>query len=208
MLELAITAAGEGAAHALDMGPCARAIRVRRLRYARGEPLALLTNYLPQGLVTLDAELLEERGRYQILREAGVHLRVAQQWIGARNATTAEASLLGGNGRAPLLTMTRIAYDDQWSLRRVRETRLPVLAVLFRDDPRRSLTCSPTCSPTSSPVEDERLKRPAGWAGHRLAETDAEALTAFPPPWQGEWPQRAYSVARDSRTTVTRICPG
>ncbi|MDP9844171.1 GntR family transcriptional regulator [Streptosporangium lutulentum] len=88
-------------------------LRVERIRYAAGEPLALLHNWLPIGLAPLTAENLSERGLYELLRAAGVRMRVANQRIGARAATATEAGLLGERRGAPLLTMLRTTYDDQ-----------------------------------------------------------------------------------------------
>jgi len=68
-----------------------------RLRYAGAEPLALLRNHVPAGL----------------LRANGINLRIAKQSISARAATAAEARALGEARGAPLLTMVRAAYDDQ-----------------------------------------------------------------------------------------------
>ncbi len=85
---------------------------VERLRLAAGEPLARLRNYLPTGLVELPTPALEERGLYQLLRAAGIQLRVATQVVGARAATAAEAKLLGETRGAPLLTMSRTTYND------------------------------------------------------------------------------------------------
>jgi DNA-binding GntR family transcriptional regulator len=76
------------------------------------EPLALLRNYLPPDLAALTAPELTRHGLYQLLREAGVSLRIAAQTIGARAATTAQARLLADRRGAPLLTMTRTTYDD------------------------------------------------------------------------------------------------
>ena len=42
----------------------------------------------------------------------GVHIRLARQRIGARGATRAEAKLLDEKPGAPLLTMSRTAFDD------------------------------------------------------------------------------------------------
>jgi DNA-binding GntR family transcriptional regulator len=84
---------------------------VRRLRRSRGEPLALMTNYLP-GRFDPTEEELSERGLYQFLRSRGVHLRVAHQRIGARLARAEEARLLDEPPRAALLTMQRVAFDD------------------------------------------------------------------------------------------------
>lgn len=84
-----------------------------RLRYAEGEPLALMRNHVPASLLPLSVADLEVHGLYELLRAAGITLKIAKQSIGARAATAAEARVLGEARRAPLLTMTRSAYDDQ-----------------------------------------------------------------------------------------------
>jgi DNA-binding GntR family transcriptional regulator len=86
-------------------------VTIRRLRCANGEPLALMLNYLPVELAP-EAEQLEKAGLYQSLRTRGVHIRLARQRIGARPATRAEARLLDEKPGAPLLTMSRTAFDD------------------------------------------------------------------------------------------------
>jgi len=77
-----------------------------------GTDVALMTNYLPTGLLSLSPADLEAHGLYQLMRAAGIHLRVAQQTIGARRATARQARELGEAKGAALLTMTRTAYDD------------------------------------------------------------------------------------------------
>ncbi|WP_305070460.1 UTRA domain-containing protein [Micromonospora sp. ATA51] len=72
-----------------------------------------MQNWLPLDLVRLTLDGLQSRGLYAILRAAGLRVRGAQQRIGARAATAAEAQMLGERRGAPLLTMTRTAYDDQ-----------------------------------------------------------------------------------------------
>ena len=84
-----------------------------RLRYAGAEPLALLRNHVPAGLLRLTPGDLEAQGLYNLLRANGINLRIAKQSIGARAATAAEARALGEARGAPLLTMVRAAYDDQ-----------------------------------------------------------------------------------------------
>lgn len=86
--------------------------RLDRLRLAGGEPLALMRNYLPSSLVPITEESLGEGGLYEYLRHSGVHIRIAQQRIGARPATPQEAKLLGEKAGQPLLTMQRTAFDD------------------------------------------------------------------------------------------------
>jgi DNA-binding GntR family transcriptional regulator len=112
VLSLASVTAPDEVAVALVLPSGASVLAVERLRYAQGEPLALMRNYLPAGLLRISADDLRARGLYQLMRAAGVNLRLAEQTIGARRATAAEAKALGEPRGAPLLTMARTAYDD------------------------------------------------------------------------------------------------
>jgi len=113
VISLETVPADEEVAGLLAVPAGTEVLRMERLRFASGEPLALLHNYLPVGLAPLTAEALEQRGLYELLRAAGVRMRVANQRIGARAATSAEARLLEERRGAPLLTMVRTTYDDQ-----------------------------------------------------------------------------------------------
>jgi len=73
--------------------------------------LALLQNYLPTDLAQITREQLADRGLYQVLRDNGVQMRIADQTIGARKASNGEAKLLQEVRGASLLTMQRTAYD-------------------------------------------------------------------------------------------------
>ena len=84
---------------------------IERLRYAGGEPLALMHNAIPLDLLRLTAEDLAEHGLYELLRRAGFVPRIATQVIGARSATATEARILHEKRGASLLTMTRTAWD-------------------------------------------------------------------------------------------------
>ncbi len=44
---------------------------LERIRLADGEPMALMHNYLPAGLVQLNIEMLEQHGLYELLRASG-----------------------------------------------------------------------------------------------------------------------------------------
>lgn len=113
VIELASVPATAEVATALSLPPGAPVHYVRRLRFADGEPLAVMQNWLPDRLVSLDVVTLQQRGLYAILRAAGMTIRGAHQRIGARAASTAEAQLLNERRGAPLLTLTRTAYDDR-----------------------------------------------------------------------------------------------
>src|SRR5229473_1787636 len=79
---------------------------------ADGEPMALMHNYLPAGLVQLNVEMLEEHGLYELLRASGIGLYSATQRMGAKNASTSEARTLNETRGTALLTMERIVYDQ------------------------------------------------------------------------------------------------
>ncbi|HEY2701215.1 MAG TPA: GntR family transcriptional regulator [Pseudonocardiaceae bacterium] len=112
ILQLETERATDTVARQLGIAEGEPVIRLERLRYADGEPLALLRNYLPTGLVTVTTELLQEAGLYQLMRAAGIRLHLASQVIGARSATAGEARMLQESRGASLLTMSRTAYDE------------------------------------------------------------------------------------------------
>jgi DNA-binding GntR family transcriptional regulator len=87
-------------------------LHLRRLRYAHGEPLAIMENYLPQDLIGIGDMDLAARGLYQLMRAKGVNIRVAKQRIGARTGNAEECALLGEKRGSPVLTMDRAAHDD------------------------------------------------------------------------------------------------
>lgn len=87
-------------------------LHLKRLRRSNGIPLAILDNVLPADFLDLDLDELTRHGLYQLLRARGVTMRVAKQRIGARAASGMEAELLDMDQGAPVLTMTRTAFDS------------------------------------------------------------------------------------------------
>ena len=112
VLELTDQPADDRVAEALRIRVGDPVVHVRRLRSRGSAPLAVMSNWLPGGLIELSTERLEETGLYDLLRRGGVNLRIAQQRIGARAADAQEARLLGLTRGAPVLTMERTSYDD------------------------------------------------------------------------------------------------
>jgi DNA-binding GntR family transcriptional regulator len=112
VLSNTVESAPAAVAEALGLAEGTPVIVVVRLRSARNQPLARMRNYLPASLLEISTEALENRGLYQLIRAAGIRLHAATQAIGARNATPAEARLLKESRGAAVLTMERIAYDD------------------------------------------------------------------------------------------------
>ncbi|MDP9817577.1 GntR family transcriptional regulator [Spirilliplanes yamanashiensis] len=111
VLDLRVVPAPAEVAEALQVAPGTPVTWFERLRYANDEPLALMHNAIPTGLLTLDRTELAKHGLYELLRRAGIVPQVATQTIGARAATAAEARVLNEKRGASLLTMTRTAWD-------------------------------------------------------------------------------------------------
>ncbi|MGZ4594099.1 MAG: GntR family transcriptional regulator [Actinomycetes bacterium] len=112
VVSLATVAADEEVATALGIAPGSSVVAFERLRFARDQPLAILHNWLPPDLGALSVEALAEHGLYELLRGFGVHMRIANQRIGAAAASAAQARLLDVRKGAALLTMQRTTYDD------------------------------------------------------------------------------------------------
>lgn len=111
LLDYRVGRPDEEVARELNLAEDREVVCINRLRCASGEPLAVMTNYLPVEIAPDPGEL-EGSGLYQSLRARGVHIRLARQRIGARPATKTEARLLEEKAGAPLLTMSRTAFDD------------------------------------------------------------------------------------------------
>ncbi|WP_433800005.1 GntR family transcriptional regulator [Actinomycetospora sp. CA-084318] len=92
--------------------------QVRRLRSADDEPLAVMTNYLPERLRLTDDDLAELAGTglYDLLRAKGVQIAIARQTIGARLATDEEATLLEQETPLACVTAEMLVYDDAGAL--------------------------------------------------------------------------------------------
>ena len=111
VLDLRVIPAPQEVADALEVAPGTEVTWFERLRYAGGEPLALMHNAIPIDLLQLTERDLAEHGLYELLRRAGFVPRIATQVIGARSASAAEGRILAEKRGASLLTMTRTAWD-------------------------------------------------------------------------------------------------
>jgi DNA-binding GntR family transcriptional regulator len=106
-----VRAAPDHVAEALGVPEGTEVAWFERLRHSGGEPLAIMQNAVPVEILRLTEADLEQHGLYELLRAAGHIPRMANQVVGARAATAAEARLLGDPRGAPMLTMTRTAWD-------------------------------------------------------------------------------------------------
>jgi len=105
--------AEEAVAERLGIAVGDNVLHVERLRFADGEPLALMRNWLPADVAaTFTRAQFESGGLYALFRSRGIHPRIASQRIGSRDASAAEARRLGVRRGACVLTMDRTTYDD------------------------------------------------------------------------------------------------
>ena len=107
VLSYLVRQASAAEAEQLGLGPDDGLLAVSRLRYADDHPLAILTNLIPLDIAPSWQEL-GEAGLYQCLHQRGIDIASATQEIGARGATSEEASTLGEQAGSPLLTMHRV----------------------------------------------------------------------------------------------------
>lgn len=112
VLEREEVAASPEVLDSLTLPANSRVLHIRRLRYADGEPFALLENFLPSEFLDLTTEELERHGLYQLMRARGTTMRVARQTIGARDATAEESRLFHQKAGAAVLTMSRTLFDQ------------------------------------------------------------------------------------------------
>jgi len=111
VLSLEVVPADDILATALRIPARSEVTAFQRLRFANGEPLALMYNVVPLSVARIDRAELERFGLYALLREVSVLPKTANEVIGARVATAAEARTLGDKRGTALLTMTRTAWD-------------------------------------------------------------------------------------------------
>jgi DNA-binding GntR family transcriptional regulator len=111
VLTLEVMPAPDAVARALAVPEGAEITWIERLRYADGEPLALMHNAIPVDLMRPSGTDLTTHGLYELLRRTGHAPRIATQIIGCRAASAAEGRMLEEHRGAPLLTMTRTAWD-------------------------------------------------------------------------------------------------
>lgn len=96
----------------LGMRTGARVLRVRRLRLADGEPMALETTHLPSARFRgLRRQIAEGGSLYEALRERyGVELERAEETIETSLAGPQEAELLGADVGMPVLLLSRQTF--------------------------------------------------------------------------------------------------
>ncbi|MDO5721715.1 MAG: GntR family transcriptional regulator [Actinomycetaceae bacterium] len=103
--------ADEKQANDLGVEVGAGVLVVTRLRLVDDEPLALLTNQMRLEAAPSWSQL-QEQGLYENFDQKGIRPVTAHQVIGARTASAEEAQLLEEPEGSAVLTMYRVAYDE------------------------------------------------------------------------------------------------
>ena len=115
VLEARSEAASERIRSALQIPGGGQVFRIKRLRLADGEPLALQTAYLPQNrFPSIDVGRLETTSLYRILEEEyGVRLARAQEVYRPIIVKRAEGAILNVPVRLAAFEVERTTFDTQ-----------------------------------------------------------------------------------------------
>jgi GntR family transcriptional regulator len=107
-----VVSASPALARFLEVEAKAELIVIDRLRFVKGEPLVLVTTYIPRAfcpaLLGID---LTHRSLYDVLRlDAGLEIARGRRWIEAVAATARQAALLRVAKGAPLIRLESVSY--------------------------------------------------------------------------------------------------
>ncbi len=102
-------------AQALKLAPGERVYRARRLRSVNGEPVAVVTSYLPARIFAgIEKQDLEKQSLYYIFEQSYKRqLQCAEEVIGAVVAGEEEAEILQTSAGSALLMIRETTYDSQ-----------------------------------------------------------------------------------------------
>lgn len=102
-------------AQALKLNTGERIYRARRLRSVDGEPVALVTSYLPARIFAgIEKQDLEKQSLYSIFEQSYKRkLQWAEELIGAAIAGEEEAAILQTSAGSALLVIRETTYDSQ-----------------------------------------------------------------------------------------------
>lgn len=102
-------------AQALKLSPGERVYEARRLRFINGEPVAVVTSFLPARIFSgIEKQDLENQSLYAIFERVYKRkLQWAEEIIGAMIAGADEAEVLGASPGSALLVIRETTYDLQ-----------------------------------------------------------------------------------------------
>jgi GntR family transcriptional regulator len=113
VLSLKVTVANADVAQSLRLQPDESVFALRRLRFVNGEPVALVTSYMPQAIFPdLELQDLENSSLYVLFEKIYKRkLNWAEEEIGATIATKEVARILDTTPGKPLLSVRETTFD-------------------------------------------------------------------------------------------------
>lgn len=114
VLEIEVEDASSSVSRSLNVEPGERIIRLQRVRYADGEPMAMETSHLLYDMAKgiLDADL-ERASLYKELGRLGVRIAKAEQSYEATLVNDSEAGYLRVPAGSAALLIKRVTFDPQ-----------------------------------------------------------------------------------------------
>ena len=102
-------------AQALKLSPKEKVYRLKRLRFVDGQPVAVVTSYLPARIfLGIDKQDLANQSLYHVFETVYRRkLQRAEEDIGAVNAAAEVAGILETSVGSPLLSIRETTYDSQ-----------------------------------------------------------------------------------------------
>lgn len=149
VLFLGVVPADGKAADFLKLDAGVDVVKLRRLRYVEGKPIALVTTYLPASLCEkMLAADFRDQSLYTFLeKECGVVIDHGRRMIEAVVANEEEASLMGVKKGAPMVLLDSISYMEDGTpveyyhaVHRGDRTRFEIELVRYRE--KDSLDCA------------------------------------------------------------------
>ena len=137
----------EKVARFLEIDPGTQVIDVQRLRFVNGEPIQLVTTYVPYAICpALATSDLTDKSLYGFLeKESGILIAMSRRYIEAVPANENEAALLEINRGVPLIMLDSISYTSDGkpveyyhALHRGDRSRFEVELLAFHDSEKKS----------------------------------------------------------------------
>jgi GntR family transcriptional regulator len=102
-------------AQALKLAPGERTYKLKRLRYVDGEPVAVVTSFLPETIFPgIDKQDMEGQSLYYIFEHVyKQRLQRAEEVIGAAAANAEDAQVLQAQVGSPVLLIRETTYGDR-----------------------------------------------------------------------------------------------
>jgi GntR family transcriptional regulator len=115
LLRMEITEPSMDVAQALKLSVGEKVYSLRRLRFVNGEPVAVVTSYLPVRIFAgIEKQNLEKHSLYQVFEQVYKRkLRWAEETIGAAVATAEDATILETDPGSAMLIIKETTYDTQ-----------------------------------------------------------------------------------------------